>query len=263
MTEEKTKIYQEVAKLLKDELQRIKLKSPKFSMRSFAKKLNISQSELSEVINGKRRPSDRLIIICYNVFGKSQPQLLSDKKKLGSLGIRKKKFEKNLLRIEEEQFKLISDWHNFALLSLIETADFKSDEAWIASRLGLEIDIIKNTIKMLLQLNLISQDQNGHISLTHEGVKTPDDVVSRAVRQSHLNDLTLIQKTLTDDISLDKRDFTSCSYAVNMKNIPKLKSLIRKFQDEVAVLIEDENSSEVYKMSIYFYPLTVIGKREG
>ena len=260
--EEKAKTYEVVRKLLKEELDRIKSKSPRFSMRSFAKRLSVSQGELSEVMSGKRNPSSRLIISLFKLLGRTQPHFLEEVKKLHSLGIRRKKREKNLLKLEEDQFNLIVDWHNFALLSLIETIDFKSDTSWIASRLNISEEMVERSIEILLHLKLIARDQSGHLILTNEGVKTPDDIVSAAAKESHIKDLKLIEKALAANIPVDKRDLTSCSYAVNVKSLPRLKTLIRKFQDQVALLVEDGHASEVYRMSVYFYPLTQIRDEE-
>lgn len=256
MSAEINKLYEKIPHLLKTELERIKLKSPKFSMRSFAKKLNISQSELSEVINKKRKPSARLIFSIYKMLGKQHPHFLEESKKLHSLGIKKKKREKDLVKIEEEQFKLIADWYNLALLSLMETNDFRNDIHWIASRLNITAETAKGSIQRLLQLNLIKDDGDGNLTLSNEGIKTPDNILCTALRETHFNDLKLVQKALESSAPVDLRDFTSCTYAVNIKNIPKLKNMVRKFQDQLALLLEDSEASEVYKLSIYFYPLT-------
>lgn len=264
MAQDKNQIVQKVRELLVEELRRIQQKSPGFSMRSFAKKLDVSQGELSEVINGKRKPSSRLIISLYKLLGRRNPEFLEQSKRLHDLGIRKKRRDKNLYRLEEDQFKVIAGWHNFALLSLVETIDFKSDVTWIAQRLGITKQQAQETVERLLHLNLISIENKGDIVLKNEGVKAPDNIISAAVKESHLKDLNLIDKAIRQDLPLEHRDFTSCTYAVNVKNIPKLKNMIRKFQDQVATLLEDGHSDEVYRMSIYFYPLTKIKQsREG
>ena len=100
MSDEKKHLYESVKKLLKEELDSIRNKSPKFSMRSFAKKLSVSQAEVSEVIRGKRKPSSRLIISLYNLVGKRNPNYAEDVKRLKDLGIKKKKRDKNLLKLE-------------------------------------------------------------------------------------------------------------------------------------------------------------------
>lgn len=49
-----------VQKILIDHFESIKKRNPSYSMRSFAKKLNIASSTLSELFNGKRMVSKRL-----------------------------------------------------------------------------------------------------------------------------------------------------------------------------------------------------------
>lgn len=250
------------SQLLKTELKRIQESSPRFSMRSFAKKLSVSQTELSEVINKKRKPSSRLVLNFFRHFSKNQAEYLHHVSNLNIAGIKLKKKDKHLFKLEEEQYKMISQWQHYAILSLIETHDFIPDYDWIANRLGESREKIELCLQNLRFLGLIKFDKNNHLVLTHEGIKTSDELTSKAIKESHLADLGIINEKIQASLDVDKRDFTSCTYAVNSKNIKKFKQLVRKFQDQVAELVEDKNADEVYRMSIYFYPLTQIRTKE-
>lgn len=252
-----------VSQLLKAELARIQETSPKYSMRSFAKKLGVSQTELSEVINGKRKPSSRLVLSFLKLSSKNQAEYLGQVFSLERSGLKLKKKDKHLYKLEEHQFKMIAEWQHFAILSLIETHDFESDIAWIARRIGATKIKVEAYLTTLKYLRLIKTDDLGNITLVNEGIKTSDEIASFAVRESHLNDLELIKNVMQSPIDLSMRDLTSCTYAVNVRNIKKFKTLVRKFQDQVADLLEDKDSEEVYRMSVYFYPLTQFQTKEN
>lgn len=93
-------------------------------------------------------------------------------------------------------------------------------------------------------------------------LKTSDEVESKAIREAHIRDLDIVKNIIESPLDIRMRDFTPCTYAVNVKNIKKFKDLVRKFQDQVADLLEDNNADEVYRMSVYFYPLTQIRAKE-
>ena len=50
----------ELQKLLYRELSDIKVRNPYFTLRSYARRLNVPPSALSEILNGKRRVSKRM-----------------------------------------------------------------------------------------------------------------------------------------------------------------------------------------------------------
>jgi hypothetical protein len=49
---------------------------------------------------------------------------------------------------------------------------------------------------------------------------------------------------------------TSVTMAIDPRKIGMAKEFIRKFQDEFCVLVEQGDQTEVYKLSMQFFPLT-------
>lgn len=245
-----------VSLLLKAELNKIQESSPKFSMRSFAKKLRVSQTELSEVINGKRKPSSRLVLNFLKLCSKTQADYLKQIYSLELEGVKAKKKDKHLFKLEEQQFKMIADWQHFAILSLMDTRDFIHDISWISSRIGSTQSKVKECLQTLQYLGLTKLDHAGKLVLANEGIKTSDEIECKAIKEAHIRDLDIVKNVIQSPLNIKMRDITSCTYAVNVKNIKIFKELVRKFQDQVADLLEDSNANEVYRMSVYFYPLT-------
>ena len=76
-----------------------------------------------------------------------------------------------------------------------------------------------------------------------------------SVRRSHEETLELAKESLHRD-SIHERDFTHITLAIDPKNLSMAKELIRKFQDEFASLVETGNTTEVFRLSMQFFPLS-------
>jgi uncharacterized protein (TIGR02147 family) len=129
--------------LIKDFLlqyyQNAKAKNSKFSKRSFAKKLEISSSSLSEIITGKRKVSYKKALALASKINLHHQDLVrlrfsyEQNKKFENLNKLNLKLKEVV--IEKEDFEIIFEWEYFAIIALIRTSDFKNDLKWISKRL--------------------------------------------------------------------------------------------------------------------------------
>lgn len=245
--------------ILRDRYASMQARNPAFSVRSFAKKLNISAGTLSLVLLGKRKVSKKLakkISEHLHLDPHERSELIGQfqtAKNHDSIGA-------NYLQLSADQFQMVSDWHYFALLNLITTKGFRNDVAWIAVRLGLSKAKIVDAIDRLKRLELIEENKKGVLKRTEARYRTTDDVVSIALRKSHHQTMDLAHDAL-DQVPLELRDFTWVTLPFDLKKIGQAKELIRKFQDDFrALLDEDASPDEVYRLAMQFFPLTQIKK---
>ena len=112
-----------------------------------------------------------------------------------------------------------------------------------------------------MRLNLIKKDGKKFVR-TFNRLETSDDLLNLSVQKSHIQDLELIEKSITE-VKPEYRDHTSMTVVVNKKSIAKAKELIRIFQDRFSDETEVNAGDEVYKLSISFFPLTKITKNHG
>ena len=131
----------------------------------------------------------------------------------------------------------------------------------ITERLGLNNKIIQEAWDRLIRLNLIKKEGKKFVR-TYNRLETSDELLNLSVQKSHVKDLELIEKSITQ-ISPEFRDHTSMTVVINKKSIAKAKELIRLFQDRFSEETEVKDGDEVYKLSISFYPLTQISKKHG
>ncbi|MEQ1723693.1 MAG: TIGR02147 family protein [Pseudobdellovibrio sp.] len=245
---------------IRSHLELIQRKSPSFSLRAYAKKLSLAPSALSEILNGKRKISKKLatrILDKMNLDPQEASTILNhfDQKMLDV--VRKNpRPQKSIdfLQLSSDQFNLISEWQHFAILSLMETKGFKSDPIWIAKKLSLAQPVVNQAIERLLRLGFIFK-KNKKLITNKKALITSDNIPNQAVRKSHYVDLTLAEKAL-DACPVNERDFTAITIAANSKNLEKAKQMVRDFQDELTLCLEEGDKNEVYKFTFYLYPLT-------
>jgi uncharacterized protein (TIGR02147 family) len=249
----------ELQKIIQHRLNQAQLKNPRFTLRAMAKKMELSSGALSEILSGKRVVASKLAQkICskldIDLHEKSrifyEPELAKDreKNKIGS---------EEIYQLSQDQFAMLSQWPHFALLSLLNTKGCQHNVDWMAERLGLSKKTLGEVLARLLRLDLVRYDQHGKLLRTKKSLKTTDDLVSYSVRKSHLGDMELA-KSLLDKVGVQHRDYTSISIPTDLKTLNKAKTLIRKFQDEMMNLLWTAEADQVYKMSVYLYPLTTL-----
>ncbi len=163
------------------------------------------------------------------------------------------------LQLNHDQYSTIAEWHHFAILSLAETTDFKSEENWIAQRLRLNKTKVNSALNRLLRLGLLEKHSNGELVPTGLSYATPDEVRDMSVRRAHFQNLELARNSLErDDISV--RDFGAMTMAIDPDLLPEAKRRIREFRQELSQFLESGQKQSVYKICMQLFPLTETNK---
>ena len=168
--------------------------------------------------------------------------------------------EPTYLQLNAQQFRVAAEWEHFAVLSLLQCSDFRSEIEWIARRLGITEARASQVVSRLLELGLLAADAEGKLSRSEKNYRTPDDTADVSLKKCHEQSLELARESLYRD-SVDERDFTSVTVAVNPKNLRTAKEMIRKFQDELCDRLEDGTRTEVYRLSVQLFPLSTLSAK--
>ncbi len=241
-------------------------RNPQFSLRAFSRKLNVEAGALSRILNGKRRISKKIAerfckaLMLDPTETASMLSHFSNSENLVSKG---QVLDPDYLRLTADQFRIASDWYYFAILSLVRTKDFSPDLDWIADRLGIGLDVTRNAVERLFRMGLIKKTTNGKWVRTKLPFLTSDDIQDLSIRKSHLQTLDLAKASVEKD-PVSIRDFTSVTMAIDPKKIAEAKVLIRKFQDDLDILLEKkgQHKTEVYRMMVGLFPLTKIREKK-
>jgi uncharacterized protein (TIGR02147 family) len=242
-------------------------KNSRYSLRSLATKLDVNAGTLSSIMRGNRLVSRTLaekITRKLHLEPQERTEILSlfpqrfkntAKNKSTDISLPKPRY----VQLDMASFQKIFSWEYFCFLSLIRCTDFSSDHQWIAMRIGVGVAKVKEIIKVLESTGLVTVVA-GEIKGCAD-FRTPDDVPQEAIKKFHLQTLELAKTSLSEN-SVEQRDFVSVTFALDARKIPEAKEKIRAFQDELVALIEDDNATEVYRLTSVLIPLTQMAKEK-
>ncbi|MDG0815173.1 DUF4423 domain-containing protein [Bdellovibrio svalbardensis] len=241
-----------VKNLLLTELAKRQTRNSSYSLRAFARDLNIGVTTLSDVLADKRSLSKtnlQKVMERLLVSPLEKEKLWSDYKDQAS---RPEVDDRTYL--DEMTFRLIADWHYIAILNLAKIKDNQATPAWIAERLGIKKSEAEEALERLLSLNLVKKTR-GRMTRTTTPIATSRDIPSAAIRKHHSQNLQLAEASLHRD-PVHTREFGSITMPVNPEKLPQAKELLTKTRKKIADLLEDGAVTEVYTLSFQLFPIT-------
>jgi uncharacterized protein (TIGR02147 family) len=252
-----------IQSLLQKKFSELQASNPRYSLRAFSRKVGLNPGALSGILNGKRNVSSKLAV-------RIAEKLLLDPQERSELfsqfrilrhRIDSEKETTEYRRLSAAQFKIVAEWEHFAVLSLMRTKEFKSDSEWIAERLGLTHSRVRDVIQRLIEAGMVELSVDGDLKRVHSNYRTTDDIADLSLRRSHIQSLELAHRSLEQD-AVSTRDHTWVMFAMDPKKLSMAKEKIRRFQDELAELVEAGDQTEVYRLSMHFFPLTKVTSGE-
>lgn len=236
---------------LQDTLTQGRLRNPSFSLRALAKKAGLSPAALSEILNGKRKLTPERaskVLLKMGVSPEKSDFILKGM-------VTSKKINPSHQQLSIDQFYLIAEWYHFAILSLGETEDFQDSPEWISKRLNIPLSTTIKALERLERLGALKQNKQGNLVVTGVQLTTPDEIIHRGIKQQHAEILELCKNSL-DQHSLQQRDFLGVTMAINPKDIPLAKKMLRDFITKLCSKLEQGQKKEVYRLNLQLIPLS-------
>lgn len=264
--------FQHYSDWLNFEFETRKSINPKYSLRAFAKKLEMSPAKLSEVLRKKQGLSQSIASRIAKKLNLSTEEREVFINMVQSLDARSKatrlKASQDLqnylqqdakkLDLEElnDQFEMISDWHNSALMELIKIGIIQEDI--LAQKLDISMEQVKKSLYLLHKLKLITIKDGGYFG-TLKNFKVGDLAPSAAIRKFHTQILSKAIESIENQ-SIDKRTLSALTIAIDEEILPQVFKKIKDFRSELNEFISNHSSNKspntVYCASIQFFDLT-------
>ncbi len=261
-----SKLELTVASLLQSELEKRRETNKRYSMRAFARDLNISAGYLSHVLKEQKALGPDLAAILSkrlhwsaeeSRFFVNLSRHKSSRSEIGRAMIEKdlraqKKLRLHFDRLKADQFALIADWHHLAMLELTEVEGFSANSYWIARRLGLSVTDAMLAWDRLTRLRLVEVKPDGK-TLRKKNAYVADAPV-QALRKFHLQQLKNAERSIEQD-AFETRRATGITLAVDPEQLPRAFEMINDFKLELSRHFKKGKKRKVYHLAVQLFPL--------
>ncbi len=252
------KHYQmQLSHFLKGYLKSAQLRNQKYSMRSFANKLNMNSGNLSQIIAGKRQVSREKAMCILNTLQVEENDLnkimYSDSSDNENFIFDHyfKNFSSYKIINNHELDQLLSSDLYFKVRAISDTVEFQLNAEWICGKLKAEKSQVELVLKYLVENGDIDPSKNSQ-AIKHYYQST-DCKTNNTIRKYHRASLKeAIDKI--EDLPTEKRDLTSTVFACNKENYEKAQKLIRSFHKQLVSLMATGNKDAIYKLNVQLYP---------
>jgi uncharacterized protein (TIGR02147 family) len=248
----------ELRRVLLEEFEAKRARNSAYSLRAYARFLNVPTSGLSDIFSGKRRITRRM---CTKIAARLplKPSLAGEIQKF----IRHEtsgKAEYSVL--DAKVFSVVASWHYFAILTASELDNFDGTPEWIAKNLGLSVAKAREGLNTLQALNLLARDEKGRLRPTHQNLATTMDIPDAAIQRSHREHLQLAEAAL-GAVAVGARDFSFVNIATDPLLVVQAKEKIKKFRRELCAFLESSprKKSAVLRLGIQLFPVTTGGTK--
>ena len=225
-------------------------KNQSYSLRAFARSIDLEASTVSQILSGKRAPSRKALLdICEKLS--ASPKDLMTIGILSGPGAEMSDF----YTLAADSFAVLADWYHFAILELTFVNGFKSDPRWIASELDVSVQEVKGAIDRLLRLGLLEMN-GGKLMKTHESVSNHVGLKSTSAHKTLQKQVLSKALSAIDETGAEDKDITSITMAIDPKNIELAREAIKNFRRELCATLENGNQTRVYNLAIQLYPIS-------
>lgn len=239
-----------------------------YSLRSFARDLDVSPGQLSLWLNGKKGASAKTAQMVAKKLGLNNEEtdalILLVEAESSRSEVRRKIAQKKILEkthankaqnLSLDLFQAISEWQHYAILELASLPGFKADSAWISARLDISKIEAEVSLARLKKLDLIVETNKG-FAPAHEVSISPSGIPSGAIRKHHHQILQKADHAL-EFIPLEERDFASTTLTFDIAEIEEAREMLKDFRRSFANRFGTKKTKgrRVFALGSYFFPI--------
>jgi uncharacterized protein (TIGR02147 family) len=253
---------------LKFEMEMRQQRRPAYSLRAFARDLEIAPSTLVDFLKGRIGFSKERIFQISRKIKLTPDQMahwedLMISKYSKDLALKNQAEIKVKYRISSEknsinldQFKIVSEWFHLAFLELIEMDSSKYSDLTVAAKaLGVPIKTMRIVVKRLIKCKLLNQYESGRYKAT-QNTFVGDTLPSQAIRSYHFGVLSKAQKALENQ-DMNERYSSSTIMSVSEEDLKYFFEQLKKAPIKLFEKRPENNSprNKLYALSLQFFSL--------
>lgn len=251
------------ATFLNSELVRRQNTNSSYSLRAFARDLNIEPSLLSKILRKKIPVTLKMLERLAPSAGLHEPDLAVYREYVKSFEGIKHLDTLQDKQIRHEEFKLIQDWYHITIVELTLLSDFEPSAAWIAKKLRITESEASMAVERLIALGFLEGTADGGFKKSSHGSPglriVSDDYPSyiTALRQA-IHQFGDKAMTAMHEISPAQRANTTLTVAIDASLVSEAKKRIINFTRTLVDELEKKSKTKnhVYELMVSFFPLT-------
>ncbi len=232
---------------LETEFQKRKAANYRYSLRAFAKFLELDASYLSKLLKGKRPLSPAIEKHCSKLLGWNVPDNLPET-------LTRLKDTYNTLDLDS--FLLISEWYHYAIFELIKIKSTPWNADSVAPALSISKEQAHDALTRLERLGLIRKNGTT-FNRTQKGITTLGNKFTTTAFRALQKEILNRAISAMENIPMEMRDQTSMTLAIPSAQIPKAKQMLTRFRRHFCSSMQKQgNLDSVYHLSLSFYPVS-------
>lgn len=255
--------------ILKTELRRRSSARADYGQNAFARDAGIAPSRLSEIFNFKQGLSKKTAIkVSENLaLGKTQREFFvtsvefehgrsKQVRELAEIKLKALDVSAQFNKVDEDSFKLISEWYHMAILELTNLKDFKFSYDAISEKLNVKKGTIVESIERLERLGLVKIIGDKLVP-TNDYRKVNTNYPSAAIKQFHTQFIKKAEKSIYKQ-EMKNREHGTLLKAINKADLPKAQELIREFFMDFSQKLgpsKEVGADSLYALAIQFFEL--------
>jgi uncharacterized protein (TIGR02147 family) len=156
------------------------------------------------------------------------------------------------------QYEFFQKWYYSAVWSLIDCTPFDGDFKALAERClpAISVKEAKQSVKLLLKLNLIARRPDGTYHTTSLNLTTGGKWYSQAIEHYQREMIKLAQGAI-ERVPKKDRDFSTVTISVAEKDLPEIQEFVAKFRTSLIKLINSYSGSDrVYQLNVQLFPMS-------
>lgn len=251
-----------------------KKRRPHYSLRAFARDLELSPSALSEFLNGKLTFSEERV---HQVAKKIQLKSMQKEhwldlikmessssqadREVAAVKVRaRSSTEKGSIALN--LFQIVSDWYHYALLELIDIDPKYQEPKAAAKALGIDVKTVKESWERLIQVGLAVK-VDGVFKASTLATFAGEDIPSAALRNFHAG---LLSKALVaqEEQTIEQKQFVSVVFSFKKEDLNAIKDELYNFQVDLTNRYSQKKSKDaVYCLSTQLFNLVNVPNTEN
>ncbi|MGE0174906.1 MAG: DUF4423 domain-containing protein [Oligoflexales bacterium] len=228
-----------------------KRKNRRYSLRAFARDLELDSATLSKILKSKRTLGFKASVEILNKLGlpsREQQSLLFPNQTVPTKQV-------EMTPLSEEETRQMASWRFHAVLSALELPSV-STASDIAAQINCSKAAVAKTLQTLERLGFVKR-KNSVFELSNQvNTSTTPGISPEAVRKC-LKEYNQMGSEFLN-LGSPEADFSGVTFVMSKEKLSIAKDRIRSFRRELAAFLmegDPEQYDDVFRLNIHFFPV--------